>query len=145
MGSTLSVIKTLIVPAIIALLGYLVLTYAVIPLWQRYRSRYSQYLPLNTISNQTSSLRHRIQSGIGRLVVPSSWRQRLQEHRLVVEADGDSDVDYNSDEGEELGDINEDRRRELSQGELPDMTRRLSRDLEQGFMDDSDEETPTAR
>ena len=99
-----------------------------IPFWQRYRSRYSQYLPLETISNQTSSLRHRIQNAIGGFLVPSVWRQRLQE-RLVVAGDNGSDIDYDSDEGEELGDMDDDQRLEsMDSSRGPDTARRLSRE-----------------
>ena len=121
-------LQTLIVPALIALIGYLLLTFVAIPVWQRYRNRYGQYLPLETISNQTTSLRHRVQNAIGRVLVPSAWRQRLQD-RLVIGADGGSDGDYDSDVGEELGDIDDDRRPGSidSDGEA-DTTRRLSRE-----------------
>ncbi|KAK3945043.1 hypothetical protein QBC46DRAFT_372602 [Diplogelasinospora grovesii] len=144
MGATASVIKTLVIPALISLILFLVSTYVLIPLWLRYRNRYSQYLPLETISNQTSSLRTRLQNGIGSLLVPSTWRRRLQD-RLVVADRTSSDGDYDSEEGEELGDVDEpttDRRRVLDLGRHPvvDDTRRLSRDLEEGFRDDSDEE-----
>jgi len=142
MGATFSVIKTLVVPAIIALLVFLLLTYALMPLWQRYRGRYSQYLPLGAISNQTSSLRQRIQGGLARFFVPLAWRQRLR-FRPVVGTDGTSDTGYISEDGEELGEVDEDQGQGRPMGgrdSVPDSTRRLSRDLEQGFMDDSDDE-----
>ncbi len=115
-----------------ALAVFLGLTYLVVPFWQRYRNRYSQYLPLESISNQTSSLRHRIQSGIGRFFLPSVWRQRLQG-RLAVDGGDDLGIEDNSDDGEELGDVDDDRRRQLSSMEAqqqsgPDSTRRLSRE-----------------
>ena len=120
--------QTLVVPALIALIGYLILTFLVVPVWQRYRSRYSQYLPLETITNQTSSLRHRIQNAIGSFLVPSGWRQRLQD-RLVVGADTGSEGGYDSDVGEELGDIDDDRRPEsMDRSGEADSTRRLSRE-----------------
>ncbi|ORY71302.1 uncharacterized protein BCR38DRAFT_453880 [Pseudomassariella vexata] len=142
MGSTLSVVKTLIVPALISLILFLVSTYILIPLWRQYRSRYSHYLPLETISDRTSSLRSRVQDAIARWIVPSQWRMGMRE-RLVI-ADGDSDVGFSSDEGEELDVVvGEDRRRALSldtRTEQTDSMMRLSRDLEEGFMDDSDDE-----
>ncbi|ROW08798.1 hypothetical protein VMCG_02972 [Cytospora schulzeri] len=150
MGSKLS--STLIAPAIIALIVFLLATYILLPLWQRYRnSRYGAYLPLETISSGTQTLRQRIQDSIARGLVPSSWRERLQD-RLVVAGSSESDNGYNSDEGEELDEVPEDEdvRRRLerearrSRGGRPDFQRRLSRDLEEGFRDESDEETEPA-
>ncbi|KAH8887486.1 hypothetical protein GQ53DRAFT_296891 [Thozetella sp. PMI_491] len=145
MGATASVVKTLIVPALISLILFLGTTYVIFPLWQRYRNRYSQYLPLESISNQTSSLRARIQNGIGNMLVPSSWRQRLHD-RLVVGGETASDAGYDSEEGEELGDVDGARSRDLgSRDNGIDSNRRLSRDLEEGFIDDSDDEAGPAR
>ncbi|KAJ4406519.1 hypothetical protein N0V82_010101 [Gnomoniopsis sp. IMI 355080] len=149
MGSTISTVKTLIVPAIIALLVFLLATYVLYPLWARYRSsRYGAYLPLDTITTGTVSLRYRVQNAIARWIVPSTWRERIQD-RLVVAVGPGSDTGYNSDEGEELDEVPEDEdmrerlereaRRSRSSGR-PDLQRRLSRDLEEGFRDDSDDE-----
>lgn len=60
--------QTLIVPAIVSLLIFLLTTYVLLPFWRRYRARYAQYLPLDSLSNQTSSLRHRIVNRI------AAWR-----------------------------------------------------------------------
>ncbi|KUI71804.1 hypothetical protein VM1G_06964 [Cytospora mali] len=145
--------QTLIAPAIIALIVFLLATYILLPLWQRYRnSRYGAYLPLETISSGTQTLRHRIQNNIARWLVPSTWRERLQD-RLVVAGGSESDNGFNSDEGEELDEVPEDedvrRRLEREAGRSrssgrPDFVRRLSRDLEEGFRDESDEETEPA-
>lgn len=72
-------------------------------------------------------------------MVPSAWRRRLQD-RLVI-ADADSDAGFDSDDGEELGDVDESilESYEQSHHSAGD-TRRLSRDLEEGFRDDSDDE-----
>ncbi|KAK2602405.1 hypothetical protein N8I77_008940 [Diaporthe amygdali] len=165
MGSTISTAKagplllsrartsTLIVPAIIALIVFLLATYILLPLWQRTRnSRYGAYLPLETISNGTQTVRARIQNQIARWLVPSTWRERLQD-RLVVAGSPGSDNGYDSDEGEELDEVPEDEdvrnrlereaRRSRTSGR-PDLERRLSRDLEEGFRDDSDEEAEHA-
>ncbi|KAL0779732.1 hypothetical protein CaCOL14_004216 [Colletotrichum acutatum] len=141
MGTTMSVIKTLIVPAIISLILFLVSTYVALPLWRRWRSRYSQYLPLDTISTSTVSLRHRVQNAIARMMVPSTWRRNAHE-RLVIATDASEDG-YSSEDGEELGEVGEDTRRALTEDarrDRHDSTRRLSRDLEEGFRDDSDDE-----
>ncbi|KAI1135108.1 hypothetical protein F5Y05DRAFT_182403 [Hypoxylon sp. FL0543] len=147
MGSTLSVVKTLIIPAVISLILFLVSTYVLVPLWRHYRTRYSQYLPLDTISTHTSSIRGRVQTTIARWLLPSRWRLNLRE-RLVV-GDDASDLGFSSEEGEELDEVDDDRRHALSldthSPEHVDSMRRLSRDLEEGFRDDSDEEDDSTR
>ncbi|KAK1981704.1 hypothetical protein LZ30DRAFT_592083 [Colletotrichum cereale] len=141
MGATVSVVKTLIVPAIISLILFLASTHLLLPLWRRWRSRYGQYLPIDTISTSSLSLRHRVQNGIARLMVPSTWRRNAHE-RLVVATDASEDG-FMSEDGEELGEVGEDTRRALADDARrgrQDSTRRLSRDLEEGFRDDSDDE-----
>lgn len=129
--------QTLVVPAIIALIVFLLATYIIYPLWQRTRnSRYGAYLPLETISNGTQTVRARVQNQIARWLVPSTWRERLQD-RLVVAGGPGSDNGYDSDEGEELDEVPEDEdvrhrlereaRRSRSSGR-PDLERRLSRE-----------------
>ncbi|KAM7217853.1 hypothetical protein V8F06_006780 [Rhypophila decipiens] len=149
MGASVAVIKTLAIPAVISLIIFLVSTYLLIPLWRRYRNRYSQYLPLDSISNGTLSLRARIQNGIAQWLVPSNWRTRLQD-RLVIAESGTSDAGYDSEEGEELNEVDDSARAVLERDRHAaaahaDTTRRLSRDLEEGFMDDSDEESGDSR
>ncbi|KAI1124371.1 hypothetical protein F5Y10DRAFT_269134 [Nemania abortiva] len=143
MGTTLSVIKTLLVPALISLVLFLASTYLILPLWRHYRNRYSQYLPLDTISTQTVSLRIRIQDAIARWISSSSrWRLRARERGTVAD-DNESDVGFSSEEGEELNEVDEDRRHALSldtHHQNTDSNRRLSRDLEEGFQDDSDDD-----
>lgn len=150
--------QTLFIPALIALLAYVVITFAVVPLFQYYHNRYSHYLPLDTITTQTSSLRHRVQTAAGRFLVPAAWQQRLRERaaagglmtggflrrQAIVDdteflSDGeDYDTDLDGDgsglvlgeEGEELGEIRHGRER-LPRG-LQDRgafdTNRLSRE-----------------
>jgi hypothetical protein len=118
--------QTLIVPAVISLVLFLVATFVLVPLWQRYRNRYSQYLPLETISNQTLSLRARMQSAILRFMAPSAWRARASDGIVVAERNS-----FDSEEGEELGDVDDTiARRVLDQqrGDPVDSTRRLSRE-----------------
>jgi len=62
--------------------------------------------------------------------VPSAWRQRLR-FRLVVGTDGASDTGYISEDGEELGEVDEDEGQDRPVGgrdSVPDSTRRLSRE-----------------
>lgn len=136
--------QTLIVPAIIALLVFLVATYILYPLWSRYRSsRYGAYLPLDhlTSSATAASLRSRIQNAVGAWLVPATWRERLQD-RLVIGGvgrggdDGAGGDGFDSDEGEELDEVLEDedmrarleREARQSRSGRPDLQRRLSRE-----------------
>ncbi|KAK0739209.1 hypothetical protein B0T21DRAFT_362182 [Apiosordaria backusii] len=136
MGATFSAVKTLIVPAIISLILFLLSTFVLYPLWQRYRNRYSQYLPLDTISEQTSSLRARITGGIGRLIFTTRWGTHLTD-RLVI----GGRESFDSEDGEELEDVDESTGRGGNNSVSIDSSRRLSRDLEEGFIDDSDEDS----
>lgn len=147
MGSTLSAVKTLIVPAVISLILFITCSYILVPLWRQYQERYSQYLPLESISNHTTSFRVRAQNAIAKWLIPARWRRGIHE-RLV--AAGGSDGGFDSDDGEELEDVEEERRHALSldtsgRADHTDSNRRLSRDLEEGFMDDSDDETDVRR
>lgn len=112
------------------------MTYILFPLWQRYRSsRYGAYLPLDTITTGTVSLRYRIQNAVADWLMPTTWRERIQD-RLVVGPGSDSGG-YNSDDGEELDEVPEDEdmrarlereaRRSRTSGR-PDLERRLSRE-----------------
>jgi len=135
MGATASVLGTLIIPAAISLGIYLLLSYVAVPLWQRYRGRYSRYLPLETITTSTTTLRDRIGNAFARYITPSTWRERAGGFSIGAGA--------GSDDGEELFDV-DDRRREalsLDARRGQDSEGRLSRDLEEGFRDDSEDET----
>ncbi len=140
---SINILQTLIIPAIISLILYLVISHVVVPLWKRYRGRYSQYLPLDTISYQTTSFRQRIQGALVRHLIPSSWRSDFGRDRFVVSTQDGSGSDFDEDEGEELYEVDDNRREALSldarRGRSEDSSR-LSRDLEEGFRDDSDDE-----
>ncbi|KAH6611340.1 hypothetical protein Trco_001360 [Trichoderma cornu-damae] len=127
MGDTLAVIKTLFIPAVISLILFLVLTFVIVPVWRRYRSRYSQYLPLDAISEHTTSLRQRITSRLIRVAsLPLAWRR---DREVASGTGGISDHDL--EEGEELEDLDEDIRQvleALARSRRPDNTRRLSRE-----------------
>ncbi|KAL2263027.1 hypothetical protein VTK26DRAFT_8552 [Humicola hyalothermophila] len=145
MGATVDAVKTLFAPALISLIIFLTLTYVLVPFWIRYRNRYSQYLPLDTISNSTSSIRSRIQGLFARFMMPPLWRARASERVVVAER-----TSFDSEDGEELGDVYESTaRRGVDQqrgNSTADNTRRLSRDLEEGFLsDESDRETERTR
>ncbi|KAI9709085.1 MAG: hypothetical protein M1820_003531 [Bogoriella megaspora] len=137
---------TIFIPAIISLVLYLALTFAILPVIRRYRHKYNQYLPLNTISDRTSTLRQRVGAALMSFLLPSSWRRN--QHRTVVDGstttDAQEDELFSEDEGEGMVGFEIDQRRrealERRRSESGDEGRRLSRDLEEGFKDDSDEE-----
>ncbi|KAM4056393.1 hypothetical protein HRG_003309 [Hirsutella rhossiliensis] len=142
MASTLSLAKTLFVPAVVSLVIFLLLTFALVPIWRRYRNRYAQYLPLDSISERTSSLRHRIMgrfATFGPLATFIGGRNVAFAPNSVLDDEAD---------GEELDDVDEEIWRAIERhvpAVQPDNTRRLSRDLEEGFMDDSDDEPVPGR
>lgn len=107
----------------------------VVPFWQQHRGRYSRYLPLEVISSSTTTLRERARNVFRRFT-------RAQDGPLPYAAHAPRDPG----DGEELFDIDERRREALSldarRGQ--DVGGRLSRDLEEGFRDDSEDETSEA-
>jgi hypothetical protein len=119
---------------------YIITTCLLLPIFRRYHQRYSQYLPLHNISAHTLSLRDRIADTIMRFFLRTTWRRNahINEHDL----DDASSID--EEEGEILVRMEMDaaRREELERrrGDGPAPEGRLSRELEGGFMDDSDEE-----
>ena len=83
-----------------------------------------------------------MQDAIVRWLMPSSWRRDFAGGQYTVNAqDGGSDFD--EDEGEELYEVDDNRREAISLDQRrgrDDSGRRLSRDLEEGFKDDSDDD-----
>ncbi|KAK5468064.1 hypothetical protein LTS15_001037 [Exophiala xenobiotica] len=160
--------KTVLIPVFIAAALYLVVFHALLPLYRRHRARYSQYLPLQSTSLsshlpealQPSSLRDRLSAVFLRLFLPSTWafRNRFNRRDSVVSADGEL-FDVESGEamvGFDVQDRNRRRdgmERQVSnmvaatrtanqvQNAAMDSDRRLSRDLEEGFRDDSEDES----
>lgn len=134
------------IPALIAALLYLLLAYAVVPLIRKHRNRYSQYLPLHTISNRTSSLRERISDRFFSFVLPS--RRRVVDGSGVNRRGSSADeLAFGDEEGESMVGFDVNRREPLVRGGPDgfDSGRRLSRDLEEGFKDDSDEDSVDER
>ncbi|WEW61913.1 hypothetical protein PRK78_007413 [Emydomyces testavorans] len=135
--------QTLFIPALISLVLYLVLFYAAIPFVRRYRQRYAQYLPLHTISVHTSSLRERASDALMHFVLPSAWRRGQ-----FVEPQDDS-ASLFDEEGEGMVGFEMDAARraalERHRADPTGTEGRLSRELEEGFMDDSDDEAGNER
>lgn len=134
--------QTLAITAIISLTLYLLMSYLIVPIWKRYHRRYSSYLPIERISSQTNSLQQRIQATVMNYLIPSSWRSQFLRSRHLSSADEMSDFD--EDDGEELYEVDSNRREALSLDSRrgrSEVGTRLSRDLEEGFMDDTDSES----
>ncbi|KAJ5202355.1 hypothetical protein N7449_004434 [Penicillium cf. viridicatum] len=130
--------QTILIPAAIALSIYILASCVIIPFFRRYHQRYSQYLPLHSISAHTLSLRDRIADKLMHFFLPSRWRWGAH----IADHDTES---IDDEEGEMLVgmDMASVRRGTLEQqrrDNLADRESRLSRDLEEGFMDDSDSE-----
>jgi hypothetical protein len=117
---------------------YAALSYAIIPLYRQHRQRYAQYLPLETISLHTSSIRSRVSQAIVGFLLPSRW---LSRRPPADGLDGDGSL-FDEEEGEGLVGFDVGARRRERLGTVYDnehSDRRLSRDLEEGFQDESDD------
>lgn len=154
--------QSLFLPALIALALFLVLTYVLVPAYRRHRLRYSNYLPVSnswqsSLATSTSTLRQQASDALLTFLLPSRWaewrfRRYASQRGRVVDAEGERG-------DEEMGDLSDDtdiddddlvlgRRDAVSldqRGVGIDSNRRLSRELEQGFRDSSDEEEITGR
>ncbi|KAL4818207.1 hypothetical protein BDW67DRAFT_157492 [Aspergillus spinulosporus] len=133
-----SLAKTLFIPAVISLALYVLISFIIVPFFRRYHQRYSQYLPLETITAHTSSLWERMADAIMRRFLPSSWRQQAHisdpnDNISILDEEGEIMVGMNMDSAHR--EALERRRNTVAEDEG-----RLSRELEEGFMDDSDEE-----
>ncbi|KAF2203683.1 hypothetical protein GQ43DRAFT_461366 [Delitschia confertaspora ATCC 74209] len=146
MSGFIHFLKTMLIPLFVSLLLYFTLTHIALPLYRRHRSRYSQYNPLPTFTSSLPSLsastpfRQRLSDALRNLFFPSTWRQPRH-----IEGHNDEDhFDDGQGEGMASFEIDERRREALEQrrsmmGE-EDSGRRLSRELEEGFRDDSEDE-----
>lgn len=79
---------------------------------------------------------------MARVLLPSSWRSDFSS-RFTASAQDGSDNGFDEEDGEELLDVDRNRREALSldaRRGLHEDGRRLSRDLEEGFADESDDE-----
>lgn len=113
---------------------------------RRHRSRYSQYLPMPSGAAETVSWRTRVSDALYNLFVPTSWG-RSRGLRIVDGSGGEHPDDelFDDEEGEGMvgfDPIDERRREALEQRRsmMGEEDRRLSRELEEGFKDDSDDE-----
>ena len=159
--------QTILLPMAISAILYLLIFHALLPLYRRHRARYSQYLPLQpgSLSShlpeslQPSSLRDRLSSLFLRLFLPSAWAFRDRFHRRDSVASADGEL-FDEESGEAMVgfDVQErSRRRDGMERQVSNMdaatrtvsgtldargdsNRRLSRELEEGFRDDSSDD-----
>lgn len=149
MAAFIHFLKTIFIPLSLAALLYVLLALVLFPFIRRHRARYSQYLPLNTptlasLSTDTSSFRSRLFSALYDFFVPKSWRRPRNVDGLDGEGDPDDSALFSDEEGEGMVGFDplDERRREVARERMNGVwgERRLSRELEEGFRDDSDEE-----
>lgn len=130
------------------------ISFVLVPfLRQHYVQRYAHYLPLDSISAHTSTVRDRIGDAVMRCVVRSSARLRRRGSSVHIdnyERDGGGhghgrDNSIGEEEGEIMVTMQMDHERRVALerwhragGVQGQDERRLSRELEEGFMDDSD-------
>jgi hypothetical protein len=150
-------LKTIFIPLFLAALLYILLAHLILPFIRRHRTRYSQYLPITTdlsLSTATASWRTRISDAVYNLFMPSSWTRSSRSRLRVVDGSGSGsggehdhteDELFDDEEGEGMvgfDPIDERRREALEQRRsiMGDEQRRLGRELEEGFKDDSDDE-----
>lgn len=93
-----------------------------------------------TMADLPSSWRTKLSDALYTLFMPSTWRRRPTIHVH----DDDDDDEFDDEEGEGMvgfDPIDQRRREALDQRRsIVDEERRLGRELEQGFKDDSDDE-----
>lgn len=141
MGSTSSFYGALLIPALIAGATYLLLSFIILPLWTRYKTRYTRYLPLSAVSSASTTVRDRIADFITAYMLPGRWRAELQQNGAE-----NQDSEEELDEYSHITETEANRRREALSLSLERNTeRRLSRDLEQGFASDSDSDAEDGR
>ncbi|KAL5121518.1 hypothetical protein ACEQ8H_000590 [Pleosporales sp. CAS-2024a] len=135
-------LKTMLVPLLLAALLYLLLALLILPFVRRHRTRYTQYLPLAApVPEFSASWRTSLSDALCHLFAPAAW---AASHRLhVAHATADDDV-FDDDEGEGMVGFDpvDDRRREALEQRrtMVQEEPRLGRDLEEGFKDDSDDD-----
>ncbi|MCJ1321029.1 hypothetical protein MMC15_006371 [Xylographa vitiligo] len=138
-----SVWKTIFIPPLVALAIFLVIVYVLLPLY-RQRQRYAHYIPVSLPPAYSSSgqpnFLSRTRQRVWDAITPSGAGNRWGRRGSQASADsmfGDEELE----EGFGIEGVPEERGRRVSEVRED---RRLSRDLEVGFRDDSDEDDPVA-
>lgn len=162
MGAFLDVSKALFIPAAVAATLYALFTYLLLPFYRNHYARYRQYLPLsvNSSSSNTRGLRTRFTDWLVNAMIPNSMRWGrdgdVVRYTSASDPDGtgarrardsfDSEVYvFGEEEGERLVGFDHERlpRGRDERGGVVEVAsdRRLSRELEAGFKDESSEES----
>ncbi|KAF2033415.1 hypothetical protein EK21DRAFT_49859, partial [Setomelanomma holmii] len=135
-------LKTILIPLFLAAILYVLLALIILPFVRRHRSRYSQYLPMPAgMSEFQTSWRTKLSDALYNLFMPSTWTR----NRRVVDGSGGEHEDelFDDEEGEGMvgfDPIDQRRREALEQRRsMMEEERRVGRDLEQVFKDDSDD------
>ena len=134
----------LFLPAAIAASIYLVCAYILVPLLHKHRSRYDQYLPMDTISSTSTTLRDRCMDFVARIALPR--RYRVVDGSLGLRRE--SSDSFGDEEGESMVGFDVNRRDRSVRGgrvEIVTSDGRLSRDLEEGFKDESEDSSGDER
>jgi len=150
------VAKVLLLPATIALAIYLLITYVILPFYRNHYQRYAEYLPLETISSTSTTIWDRIRNAFSRVALPGhmrwrrgrngSWDELAASRRGSGSGSEGEGAYFGEEEGESMVGFDVERVDRSVRGGViggnrgVDSQRRLSRDLEEGFKDDSDEE-----
>ncbi|KAJ4369660.1 hypothetical protein N0V83_005422 [Neocucurbitaria cava] len=137
-------LKTILIPLFLAAILYVLVALIILPFVRRHRSRYSQYLPMpaGVPDFSASSWRTKLSDALYNLFVPSAWGR---DRRVVQHGSGHHDDElFDDEEGEGMvgfDPIDERRREALEQRRsMMEEERRLGRELEEGFKDDSEDE-----
>ncbi|RMY12758.1 hypothetical protein D0867_07663 [Hortaea werneckii] len=161
MGAFLDVSKALFIPAAVAATLYALLTYLILPFYRNHYTRYRQYLPLSVNSSSNArGLRTRFTDWLVNAMIPNSMRWGrdgdVVRYTSATDPDGtgarrggdsfDSEVYvFGDEEGERLVGFDHERlpRGRDERGGVVEVAsdRRLSRELEAGFKDESSEES----
>ncbi|SMQ54829.1 unnamed protein product [Zymoseptoria tritici ST99CH_3D7] len=106
----LDTLQVIAIPAFIAAGLYALIAFAIIPLIRNHRERYSQYLPMASISSSTSSIRDRITNTLTMWIVPrrhlvhdaEGWRRGSSsgDEAVFEDADGDQMVGFDVNRSE---------------------------------------------
>jgi hypothetical protein len=139
--------QILLIPALTASALYLLLAHLILPLLRKHRARYNQYLPLETISSTSTTLRDRFSNFLTRLARPPG--RVADGGGGWGDGDGEGDFEaFGDEEGESMVGFDFRRQeREVRGGRVESLWSdgRLSRDLEEGFRDDSEDEEEEGR
>jgi hypothetical protein len=142
------------VPLVISALLYALIFHLLLPLYRRHRARYSHYLPLSIASTSnpigvpdTTNLRHRVTEALYAFLPNFRWAENwlLPARESITDASAGLDDEDGDEELDEAVWDGTDRHIEGFHSHRPDNRRRLSRELEEGFRDSSDDEAPYRR